>query len=249
MLVAIALNAVVIFFLYFPKFQYNHALLTLDHLFIVLYVIEAIVKIRHYGWKRYWRNNWNKFDFIIVLVCIPSVAEQFTHMMPDFSFLLILRLFRLIRLVKFMVFIPRMNMMMQGLGRAMKASLFVMLALLLFNFMLALFTCHFYRGIAPEHFGNPLTSSYTIFQMFTVEGWNEIPALIAERSKSEVMIGLTRFYFVLVVLFGGIFGMSLANAIFVDEMTMDNNKDLEEKIDRLSNELHEIKQLLRDKNA
>jgi len=114
--------------------------------------------------------------------------------------------------------------------------------------MLALFTCHFYGQIAPEYFGNPLSASYHIFQLFTVEGWNEIPATITERTNSTVFAGITRFYFALVVLAGGIFGMSLANAIFVDEMTMDNNQDLETKIDGLQQEISEIKELLKQAN-
>jgi voltage-gated sodium channel len=46
------------------------------------------------------------------------------------------------------------------------------------------------------------------------------------------------------VLVGGVFGLSLANAVFVDEMTMDNTDAIEEKIDRLREELSELKQLL-----
>ena len=90
--------------------------------------------------------------------------------------------------------------------------------------------------------------------MFTIEGWNEIPAVIAERVQENgsgsnylsttFLIGITRFYFVFVVLIGGIFGMSLANAVFVDEMTMDNNQTLEAKIDKLQEEIAELKQLL-----
>jgi voltage-gated sodium channel len=80
--------------------------------------------------------------------------------------------------------------------------------------------------------------------MFTVEGWNEIPASIIADSDDSMYAGLTRFYFVLVVLFGGIFGMSLANAVFVDEMTMDNNDELEKKVDELSVQVAELKEML-----
>ena len=38
--------------------------------------------------------------------------------------------------------------------------------------------------------------------------------------------------------------MSLANAVFVDEMTMDNNDALEAKIDNLHEEIRELKRLL-----
>ena len=64
--------------------------------------------------------------------------------------------------------------------------------------------------------------------------------------KSSLIIGLTRFYFVLIVLIGGIFGMSLANAVFVDEMTMDNNDVIEKKMDILHAEIAELKELLKN---
>lgn len=42
--------------------------------------------------------------------------------------------------------------------------------------------------------------------------------------------------------------MSLANAVFVDEMTMDNNDALEQKIDRLQMEIQDLKALLQEKD-
>ena len=138
-----------------------------------------------------------------------------------------------------------MAKILHGLGRALKASVFVVLALIFLNILLAMMTCQFYGDIAPEYFGDPLSSSYAIFQLFTVEGWNDIAQSVAERTSSPFLVGITRFYFVLIVLLGGIFGMSLANAVFVDEMTMDNNDELEAKIDRLHSEIQELKALLK----
>ena len=89
-----------------------------------------------------------------------------------------------------------------------------------------------------------MISSYSIFQLFTVEGWNEVAQSVADRTGHPFLIGITRFYFVIIVLLGGIFGMSLANAVFVDEMTMDNNDALEAKIDNLHEEIRELKRLL-----
>jgi len=138
-------------------------------------------------------------------------------------------------------------MIMEGLVRALKASVFVMLVLVFLNFILALFTCHFFGEMEPDYFGNPGIASYTIFQLFTVEGWNEIPKLFEDDIQSSWLMAIIRFYFVMVVLMGGIFGMSLANAISVDEMTMDNKKELEEKIDGFDAEIQELKNLLKEK--
>ena len=245
MLIAIVLNAIVITMLYFPQWHHNFTLEAIDHVFIVIFLIEAIVKLSVLKPKQYFASSWNLFDFVIVVASLPTLVGYFWPL-PNTSVLLILRLLRLIRLLRFIRFIPRMTLILAGLGRALKASLFVMGALMFFNFLLALFSTHFFADVAPEYFGNPLTSSYTIFQLFTIEGWNEIPASIIE-GKDAVFSGLTRLYFVIVVLTGGIFGMSLANAIFVDEMTSDNNLDLETKIDILQEEITALKDLLKDK--
>ena len=249
MMVAIAINALVICLLYFPEIHTeanpNLFLHNLDHFFILIFLIEAIVKLVVLKPKGYFADGWNIFDFIIVVASIPSLLTSIpffaTH---NYAVFTVLRLLRMVRLAKLIKFIPRMKMIMAGLGRALKASVFVMIALMFLNFILAIFTCHFYGEIAPQYFGDPAISAYTIFQLFTVEGWNEIPATLAQQADNDWLAGLTRFYFVIVVLMGGIFGMSLANAIFVDEMTMDNNQDLEKKIDGLYSEIEELKKML-----
>ncbi len=254
MMTAIVVNAVVIFLLYFPSWHHNVVLDLLDHAFIFIFLIEALVKIQHLGWKEYVKEGWNRFDFALVVLSLPSI---FVHFFPsiDASSLLLLRLFRLVRLVRFISFIPHMDEILAGLGRAIRSSVFVLLALFFLNFMLAIFTCHFYGKIAPELFGDPVQSLYSIFQMFTVEGWNEIPSTVSENMANSAEGStyasewLMRLYFVMIVLIGGIFGMSLANAVFVDEMTIDNNRVLEEEVRDLKMELRELKEfLLKDKN-
>ena len=48
------------------------------------------------------------------------------------------------------------------------------------------------------------------------------------------------FYFIIVVLTGGILGLSLVNSIFVDSMISDNNDELEKKIDNLDIKVTEL---------
>ena len=246
MMTIIFLNAIVIFFMYFRQFEHSWHLRFFDQLFIGIFVVEAIIKMSFLGPRSYFSDRWNQFDFFIVIASVPSLLMNFIDL-PDTSWLLILRLFRLLRLVRFFNFIPHMGKIVEGLARAIRASVFVLLALFFLNFMLAIFTCHFYRNVAPDYFGDPLISAYSIFQMFTVEGWNEIPKSISENMDNAYIIGITRFYFVLVVLIGGIFGMSLANAVFVDEMTLDNNSLLEKKIDQLQAQIEELKGIIKSK--
>jgi len=59
------------------------------------------------------------------------------------------------------------------------------------------------------------------------------------------MVVGARVFFVIAVLVGGILGLSLANAVFVDEMMMDNTDVLERKVDLLTEELRALRDDLR----
>ncbi len=244
---AIIINAIFIFAISFPSLTDHPWLIFIDDLFILFFLLEAIIKIKNFGPKKYFGDAWNRFDFFLVMVSLPAILA-YVLPIPSISFLLVFRLLRLIRIVKFMHFIPNMHHLMVGLGRAFRSSIFVLLALFFLNFILAILTCHLFGKAAPEYFGNPMISSYTIFQMFTVEGWNEIPPKVSEYYDNEIYGAFIRFYFVLVVLLGGIFGMSLANAVFVDEMTIDNNQVLEGKIDQLSKQIDTLEEIIRNNN-
>ncbi len=243
MLLAVVLNAVLICAMYFPSLKGNNWLEYLDYLFILLFLAEALVKIRTYGRRRYFEGNWNRFDFTIAILSLPTLLVPFVRI-PDASFIMILRLFRIARVARLLRFVPNMEHVLKGLGRALKASIFVLAAIVFLLFILAILSCHFYGDMTPDLFGNPFISIYTIFQLFTIEGWYEIPEAIAATTDSDMLTGFTRLYFGLVVLLGGVFAMSLANAVFVDEMTMDNNDELEAKIDGLQQQISELKQII-----
>lgn len=242
----ILLNAVLIFTMYFPKFHGSFWLEFLDQCFILFFIVEAAVKMYYLKPSGYFGFWWNRFDFAILLLSLPALLVPYIEL-PDTSAILLLRMFRLVRLVRFIRFIPNLDQVMEGLSRALKASVFVLVALFVLDFLLALFTCHFYGEVAAEYFGDPLIAAYSIFQLFTVEGWNEISADVITQLENPFAIGITRLYFIIVVLSGGIFGLSLANAVFVDEMTIDNNRVLEEKVDRLQEQIAELKALLEER--
>jgi voltage-gated sodium channel len=148
-------------------------------------------------------------------------------------------------------FIPNLDHLVTGVRRALRASIGVFLALVLINLILAVMATLLFRDLDPEHFGNPISSGYSIFQVFTVEGWNDIAERIEERAESDnsnntkLLVAGTRAFFVAAVLIGGILGLSLANAVFVDEMMMDNTEALERKVDFLTEEVRRLRDDLR----
>ncbi len=242
---AIIINALIIFILAFPSLEKTSWLIYCDSIFVFYFTIEAIIKIRKLGTKGYFKEGWNRFDFLIVIVSFPLIFENLISFSGDnFHIITIFRLFRLLRVVRFFRFVPNLAHILAGLSRAFRASIFVFVILIFLNFIFAVLTTYMFSHIVPELFGNPIRSAFTIFQLFTLEGWNEVPAAFNEMGYTAVEINLIRFYFAFIVLAGGIFGMSIANAIFVDEMTMDNNVVLEKKIDSLEEQINKLQELI-----
>lgn len=233
--VAIALNALVLAALSFKELEPWFAIIeAADFFFTVLFGVEIYFKVRQYGLQRYLKSEWNLLDLVVVVLSLPSLLLYFIPNSPYLGFLLLLRVFRVFKFFRFLKFIPNINSLLSGIRRALKASVFVILAFFIYTFVVSLFSCHIFHDIAPRYFRNPLVSFYTIFKIFTIEGWYEIPDTIAASVSVKVAF-FTRAYFVLVVTTGGLFGLSLVNAIFVDEMTSDNTRLVERRV----NELHQ----------
>lgn len=245
----ILLYAFALFFDGFPTIHaysvgHKHFLYWIEYVCIVFFLIEATLKISFYGFQRYWKSAWNRFDFLIVLFSLPSLLEPIDTL-SGFQMVLVLRMARLIRLFKLLRFIPHGPKIWTGVKRALRASISVFLVLFIINLLLAMGAAILFGEQAPEYFGNPFLSIYTLFKVFTIEGWYEIPDTLAQRGGSDLWILLIRGYFTLSVLIGGILGLSLANAVFVDEMTADNTVKVESMVLRLENDirlLHEERQ-------
>ena len=212
----------------------------IDLLCVGYFIVEIAIKIRTDGWKTFWTSGWNRFDFVVVVLSAPVLLSP-VLLVRELWVLLSLRLGRLFRLFRLLRFIPNREHLWHGVKRALKASVGVFLALVLINIVLSIGANQLFARVAPEYFGDPVISSYSLFRIFTIEGWYEIPEEIAARVAHPLMSVLARLYFMGSVLVGGFLGVGLANAVFVDEMTIDNNADLESKVDQLISEVQALR--------
>lgn len=208
----------------------------LDSIFTVLFMVEAVVKINDMSWKGYWKDGWNRFDFIITLAAIPSLVNLFVDGFFATNILLVLRVLRVFKALRLFRFIPHVSDLLKGITLAMKASFVVTIGVAVLLLVLSILTSTIFGQAAPEFFGTPGEALYSTFRMFTIEGWYEIPDAISSRS-STVMGVIARIYFAIELFLGGILGMSLINSIFVDAAVSDNNDDIKK-------ELSEIKEML-----
>ena len=70
--------------------------------FVVFFFVEMVLKLTAYGWEYYWYVNWNKFDFVIVMLSLIALDERLLKEKLNFNVtaLRIIRISRLLRMVK-----------------------------------------------------------------------------------------------------------------------------------------------------
>lgn len=245
-LIFIIINTSLIFI---QESGYNSfALSCLDIIFTVFFSIEIIVKIKEFSFKSFWSSGWNRMDFILVAFSLPSAVIFITgYSISDISVLLAIRMLRLLRIFRIYHFFPNINQITKGFLRALKQSRAILLSFAIIIVITGLLNCALYKNIVPEYFATPFDSIYTIFRLFTTEGWYEIPDAISA-STSPFWGNLSRIYFCIILCAGGIIGLSFINSVFVDAMVEDNNDDVKDKLKDIEKQLDELKEILKDKS-
>ena len=238
MLVLVLINTGIIFVNGFIPNQEGH-LLIIDSLFTLLFLFEAVVKIQVKGFSEYWSDGWNRFDLIIVLLALPSCVNIFGEVLPGTSILLSLRTLRAFKSFRLLKFIPNIDSLLNGIKLAVKASYIVAIGLVILLLVFSIITTFLFGDLAPQYFGNPALSVYSIFRLFTIEGWYDMPEAIAVNGGMGMAV-FARIYFSLLLFSGGIMGMSLVNSIFVDAMAADNNDEVLDKLEQIEKKLDKI---------
>lgn len=213
----------------------------IDAFFTLFFLVEAIVKIHKYGWASYWQDGWNKLDFLIVVLALPSLSNLFlAEKLVGMNVILSFRVLRAFKSFLLFRHIPNISKILNGVRLAFRASLLICVAYIVFLVVFSVLSYALFANDAPQFFGSPLLSMYSIFRLFTIEGWYEMPEAVAA-SGGDLRGLIARLYFAVLLFAGGIVGMSLVNSIFVDAMVSDNNDDVLEKLDNIEKELQQIK--------
>lgn len=240
----IFLNTVIIFIQGFPNIpnSFLNYVEWMDAFITLCFFFELIIKLKFLGKEKFFSSWWNRLDFIWILLSLPSLVLVFIdETWVELDTLLIFRIFRVFKFIRLIRFVDGIEHLLVGLGRAFRSSIFVIIGFFIFLFVSSILSTQLFRELSPESFGDPLRSFYSMFKIFTIEGWYEIPEAMASKS-SHGFAFFIKLYFSLFLLTGGVLGLSIVNSILVDAMVQDNTDELERKIDALSLELRELKE-------
>ncbi|MFA9559142.1 ion transporter [Evansella sp. AB-rgal1] len=221
-------------------FAGNSLLLTLDKIIVWIFVIELLLKVIGLGYKGYFSDKWNIFDFSIVLASFVFYATPFVS---------VLRLVRVLRLIRMIPAIPALRKIIDSLMKSVPALTGILgLSILLFSIYAIIGTTFFSEVLPYEFFGSFHTSLFTLMQVVTFESW---ASQVARPVIHEIPWAWA--YFVSFIIIGALVILNLVVAVILSYLGQDDEVIRQEQMDRLYKEnedlkkdIQEIKQILLD---
>ena len=159
----ILLNAVVLGLETFPAVmaRFGAVILTVDKLCLAIFVVELALRLYAQG-LRFFRSGWNIFDFAIVAVSLIPAGTGFS----------VLRALRILRVLRVVSVVPSLRRVVDGLGRALPGMGSVFLLILIIYYISAVMATKLFGASFPQWFGSLTATSFTLFQIMTLEGWS-----------------------------------------------------------------------------
>jgi voltage-gated sodium channel len=131
------------------------------------FVVEIVLRILAHGGRpwRYFASAWNVFDFLIVTLCVLPLGAQFSA---------VLRMARLLRTLRLVTTLPRLQLLVGTLLKSIPSLGYIGILLGLHFYVYAVLGTFLFRENDPWRFGSLHESFLTLFQVLTLEGWNEV---------------------------------------------------------------------------
>ena len=224
--------------------QHRPLLRALDAAILAIFIAEIALKLAAHGRRPldYFRDGWNVFDFSIVALCLLPIGG---------SFATVLRLVRALRLLRLISALPKLQLLVGALLKSLSAMGYVSLLLGIVFYIYAIIGIHLFGLQAPQYFGSLSVALMSLFQMITLDSWNEL----FQASRGAAPVAAT-IYFVSFILLGTMIMLNLFIGIIMNSMSemhaeLDEQKEASEPDDALhqlaviEKQLHKLRSSLR----
>ena len=175
----------------------------LDYSITVFFVIEILIRfIGEPKKSNFFKNGWNLFDSIIVLISLIPI--------PNNSSFLLLRLLRVFRVLRIISVIPELKLIIEALLSSIKRVFYVGLLLFIILYIYATIGSILFSNDIPERWSDVGVSMITLFQVLTLSSWEQVMLPLQE------IYWWSWIYFFSFIIICGITMLNLLIAILVD---------------------------------
>ena len=133
----------------------------IDALILFVFVIE--LGLRFYVHRlKFFNDPWRVFDLIVVGIALIPASAGFS----------VLRAFRVLRILRLLSVIPSLKKVVTGLVTALPGMGSIVVLMLLVFYVFSVMATGLFGDKFPEWFGSLGASSYSLFQIMTLESWS-----------------------------------------------------------------------------
>lgn len=244
LIILILINAVILGLETFPSVMERHGVLLhqIDAVILSIFVVEIGLRIVANG-GRFFRDPWSLFDFAVVAIALVPASGP----------LAVLRTLRVLRVLRILTLMPSMRAVVAGLIGAIPGLSSVLMLMGLIFYVSSVVATGLFGDRFPDWFGTLGETSYTLFQVMTLESWSMGIARPVIEAFPYAWI-----FFVIFILITTFTMLNLFIAVIIDATQAghdaDKNRYVEDQhietraqITALADEVRALKSLLRDR--
>lgn len=230
-LTLIVLSGILVGLETYPPFSEGYAwgeiLQWIQTLILGVFVIEILMKIVACG-SRPWvffLEPWNLFDFTVVAVCLLPLNMHSAA---------VVRLARILRALRMITVLPRLRLLVSALLRSIPSLGYIGVLLGLHFYIYSVIGTVTFGKNDPVRFGNLHRTAATLFQVLTLEGWNDVrdtqvmgsdvtydepwKELSSGTRQSQAQPLVATIYFVSFILLGTMIMLNLFTGVIISSM-------------------------------
>jgi voltage-gated sodium channel len=226
----------------------------LDEVILIVFALELVLKL--YVWRfDFFKDGWNSFDFVIVCFSILPSPESFV----------VLRTLRILRTLRLLKKVPKLRIIIDALIKSIPSIGWIGMLLILVFYVFAVIGTNLFGEAFPEWFGGLGPTMYTLFQVMTLESWSMGIARPVMQKFPYAFL-----FFIPFILTATYTALNIFIAVVVNAMNeihnynetqnpnqklesgnfiLNDNFLLEKKLEKLENDLAEIKEILLQKSS
>tara|TARA_B100000963_G_scaffold122014_1_gene106423 strand:+ start:45 stop:734 length:690 start_codon:yes stop_codon:yes gene_type:complete len=183
----------------------------LDYAITVFFVIEILIRfIGEKNKKNFFKDGWNIFDTLIVLVSLIPISNNSSY--------LVLRLLRIFRVLRLISVIPELKKIIEAMLASIKRVFYVSLLLFIILYIYGTMGSILFSADDPERWADLGISLITLFQVLTLSSWENVML------PMQTIYWWAWIYFFSFIAICSITILNLVIAILVDVVNNQNNK-------------------------
>lgn len=136
----------------------------ISNICVGIFTVEIALRLFVYG-RKFFKNGWNNFDFIIVLISLVPTAGAF-------SSLRVFRILRALRALRLITHLEKLRVIVQAIIDSIPNVAWASGLLLIIFYIFSIIGTTLFSTAFPDWFGSLGKSMYTLFQVMTLESWS-----------------------------------------------------------------------------